>query len=338
MKITRSFSYSALRRLLACIIAVPSIGVTACETAAPSQTPDAETVDTTPDVADLVAPDDGTESDVPEADTLALDTDAGQDALPSPTAEAVLAEGEALFFRALAGETELRQSAIATLKAGLALDPDHGRGQLLYGMANLSAVAEDGDLLAAINGLPALERAIALIPDDPRIPGWLGTVRVGMARAMNNPTILQTAIDDMIAAADAFPEFNNASLAIAFSKLPLDTPYPQMAIDRLLAIAECAADESVCQNTTKVPHNNEGALMLFGDVYARVGDKTSALYYYDLALTSPDAATWTYATVAREEFIDAIDERIARFLDDDPDNDPQFFSEGRYACVGCHAP
>lgn len=291
------------------------------------------------DVADVVgvaevsgAPDTVAPEDTAEVAETAQPVDT--DETPDP-AEALIAEGEALFFRALAGETELRAAAIETLADGLAHNPDHARGQLLYGMANLSAVAEDGNMMAVLKAQPALDKALELNPDDKRIPGWIGTVKVGGARVLN--TGLDEAIAYMIEAADAFPEFNNVSLAIAFGRLPLDTPWPQMAIDRLHATADCGGDFDVCRNTEKVPHNNEGALMLFGDVHARVGDLAKARYYYELALASPDAATWRYAGEA-QKVLDALEDRVALYLDEDPANDPVFFAEGRFACVACHAP
>jgi hypothetical protein len=273
--------------------------------------------------------------DVSEGDATADGSDIATDT--AATARALTAEGEALFFRAMAGELTLRKTAIDKLAAGLALDPEQARGQLVYGMALLSAVAEDGDLFSALKAGPALEKAMQLAPEDLRIPGWLGTIKVGTARALNQPEALDDAIAFMIAATDAYPEFNSVSLAIALSHLPLDTIYPQMAIDRLVGTADCAANLDVCKNTAKVPHNNEGALMLFGDVYARIGDAENARHFYTLALTSPDAATWKYAPQA-QAVLDDLDHRIDLYLDADPANDPLFFAEGRVACVGCHAP
>lgn len=287
------------------------------------------------DAADTSAGDAG-DVGAGDASDVGAETDADTSD-PAATARALTAEGEALFFRAMAGELTLRKTAIDKLAAGLALDPEQARGQLVYGMALLSAVAEDGDLFSALKAGPALEKAMQLAPEDRRIPGWLGTIKVGTARALNQPEALDEAIAFVIAATDAYPEFNSVSLAIALSHLPLDTIYPQMAIDRLMATADCAANLDVCKNTAKVPHNNEGALMLFGDVYARIGDAENARHFYTLALTSPDAATWKYATHA-QAVLDDLDHRIDLYLDADPSNDPLFFAEGRVACVACHAP
>lgn len=330
---------------MTCTTAALLFALAACDGAEPAATPDAEIAEVAEDTDNAEVTEIAEDTEVAEDTEIAEDTGIAEDTSPADTAAetdapadpaaALIAEGEALFFRALAGETALRAEAIDTLAAGLAVDPEHARGQLLYGMAQLSAVAEDGNLFAALQAQPALEKAMALAPEDLRIVGWLGTVKVGAARALGIG--LDEAIAFMIDAADAYPEFNNVSLAIAFGRFPLDTPYPQMAIDRLLAVADCGSDHDVCRNTARVPHNNEGALMLFGDVYARVGDRDKARYYYELALASPDAATWDYAGDA-QAVLDDLDERIDLYLDADPLNDPLFFAEGRVACVACHAP
>jgi len=273
---------------------------------------------------------DATTSDSAEAEVADVDPEVA-------AGRALLDEAEALMWRALGGDTSVRAEAIATFEEGLAVLPDDPRGSLLYGMTLLSAAAEDNDIAAALAAGPALEHAIAVNPDDRRIPGWLGTIKVGVARFTGDEATLQGAIDFMIAAADAYPEFNNVSLAIALSHLPLDTPYPTMAKERLLAIVDCAQTVDVCRNNPRAPHNTEGSLMLFGDVHARLGETANARAYYEAALASPGAATWDYAGDA-QAIVDDLDGRVARYLDADASNDPLFFAEGRTSCVGCHAP
>ena len=338
-------------------IAGALIALVGCDDGTPAETRDAEVVDvsgadqieeaSSPDATpDTSAPDTAiADTDVADtsADTTAdtatpettVDTTAETETTANPLADQLLVDGEALFFRAMAGETNLRTEAILKLSTGVSMSPDSARGQLMYGMALLSSVAEDGNVFAALSAQPALEKAMALAPEDLRIPGWLGTVKVGAARALNSG--VAEAVAFMIQAADLFPEFNNVSLAIGFGRLPLDTPYPQMAVDRLMATADCGGELDVCRNTTRVPHNNEGALMLFGDVHARIGDHAQARYYYELALASPDAATWDYADEA-QAVLDDLDNRVDLYLDADPANDPVFFAEGKVACVACHAP
>jgi tetratricopeptide (TPR) repeat protein len=254
---------------------------------------------------------------------------------PQTEGELLLEEGEALYFRALDGETELRGEAIAVLEQGMALEPEHGRGSLMYAMALLSALAEDLDITVVTRIEPAFERAIALNPDDARIPGWLGTVRVRMAQTLGNDEALDDAIAFMIDAADAFPEFNNFSLALAFARLPRSTPYPEMALDRLEAILDCGDTYDVCRNTDLVPHNVEGSLMTFGDVHARLGHIEEATAYYEAALHTPDSHRWAYRSTA-QQFLDDVEARVAAMSSDTPDEPPQWFSEGATSCVGCH--
>lgn len=264
-------------------------------------------------------------------------SDAGvPDAGPEEDAEALIAEGEALLWRALAGETSIRRQAIRTLERGLALSPDHPRGSLMYGMALLSAIAEDFDVTYLDRAEAAMLHAIEVNPDDPRIPGWLGTLRVASANVLGTEQELTEAADYMIAAADEWPDFNNFSLAVAFIPLSHDTPYPQMALDRLLAIEDCGMRTDVCTNDN-IPHNEEGSMMTFGDAYARLGHVEEARTYYGLALASPTASTWAYREQA-QEILDGVEDRAARWTNDDPSDDPTPFSAGPTSCVGCHAP
>jgi tetratricopeptide (TPR) repeat protein len=249
--------------------------------------------------------------------------------------ELLLEEGEALFYRALAGEKELRGPAIDALEEGMRLEPEHGRGSLMYAMALLSALAEDLNFLVLGQVEPAFERAIVLNPDDARIPGWLGTVQVRTATVLGNEAELEQAIAAMIEAADAYPEFNNFSLALAFARLPLSTPYPQMALDRLLSILDCADTHDVCQNTPLVPHNVEGSLMTIGDVYARLGHLDEARAHYEAALATSDSARWAHRATA-ELYLANIEDRVANMATDEPSEPPPWFSEGPTSCVGCH--
>ncbi len=252
---------------------------------------------------------------------------------PDP-AEVRLAEGEALLTRALGGEVELRRDAIRLLKEATELDADHPRAHLMYGMALLSALAEETDLRAALRVEAVLTRAIELAPDDLRIPGWLAIYRVRFSQMIGTEEAKQAAIDEMIAAADLYPDFNNFSLAISFIGLPLDTPYPAMAVERMEAILDCGDRVDVCRNTALVPFNIQGSMATLGDMYARVGDREHALAAYDLALERDGGEDWLFRDIVEARKTD-IDERIAAYLDDDP-IDPMTFAEGATACVGCH--
>jgi tetratricopeptide (TPR) repeat protein len=255
---------------------------------------------------------------------------AGADADP---AELLVELGIARCQATLAGDTGGRQEALDTLVEAAAAAPESARVRIYLGMCSLAAVVEDGNFAAVANVEPALTEAIALDPDDRRIPGWLGVYKVNLAAVLGDG--LPEAIAYMQAAADAYPEFNNVSLAIAFAPLPLESGYPAMAISALEAIEGCGATDPRCRNSDAVPHNVAGSLMLFGDVHARVGDAATAATYYQAALDDEAAATWPYRAEAQAALDDVV-ARAAAWSDADPANDPIFFAGGPHACRGCH--
>lgn len=264
--------------------------------------------------------------------------DAAAAADAAPTDPPVVAAAIALCYEALQGDTSKRGDALDALKAATEAEPDSARAFLFLGMCSLSALAEDTNLLVANDVLPALERAYELDPTDLRIPGWIGSVKVRMATLpiIGSEEAEVEAIAYMIAAADLYPDFNNVSLAIAFSAgFGLDTPYPQMAIDRLEAITACVATDPACTNLPTARHNVQGSMMLFADVYARIGDAAQARQYYELALASEGADTWPYRADA-ETALAELDDRIERFTDGNSFNDPTFFALGQHSCRGCH--
>ena len=81
--------------------------------------------------------------------------------------------------------------------------------------------------------------------------------------------------------------------------------------------------------------NMIGSAMLFGDVYARVGDKTSASSYYTAALSAPSSSNWLLRADAQAA-LDGLDARAAAWTDADPANDPAFFLSGKRTCTACH--
>lgn len=238
-------------------------------------------------------------------------------------------------YATLHGDTSGRAQAIALLEAATAAHPDNARAHLFLGMCSLAALAEDNDVTALSKILPALERAQELAPEDTRIPGWIGTVKVQTAVVLHDDAGLAAAIDEMIAAADLDPQFNNVSLAIAFATLPIDTPYPQMAVDRLDAIKDCGATDERCRDNAAAPHNVPGSGMLFGDVYARIGDATTARTYYEAAMAADSAGSWA-AQADAQAILDGVDARAAAWADTDTTNDPAFFLSGARTCTGCH--
>src|SRR5579883_2141381 len=119
----------------------------------------------------------------------------------------------ARLYDVLGGDVANRESVIADLKAVTLAEPQDGRAFLLYGMAMLSALAEDNDANYVAEVDPALQTGKTLLPDDERIPGWIGILHVQLAVVLNGPDttnpMVKAAIDELTMAADLYPDFND---------------------------------------------------------------------------------------------------------------------------------
>ena len=93
----------------------------------------------------------------------------------------------------------------------------------------------------------------------------------------------------------------------------------------------------LCGNEGLAPHNAEGALLVFGDVYAKGGDLATAQSWYNLAKlvgqANPDP--WAFQSVADDRAATAA-ARVALYQDADPSNDPPVIGAGPEACAVCH--
>jgi hypothetical protein len=91
----------------------------------------------------------------------------------------------------------------------------------------------------------------------------------------------------------------------------------------------------ICANAGFAPRNVQGALTLFGDLYAKAGDVAKAKMWYDLVALFPDTATWNFRAALQERKADPA-ARIALYADADSSNDPPIIGAGPEACAVCH--
>jgi hypothetical protein len=100
----------------------------------------------------------------------------------------------------------------------------------------------------------------------------------------------------------------------------------------------------VCGNVGMAPHNIEGALLLFGDLYAK-GDILDDPYGFRGArnlyrLVNGFAATFEWKPAFRALAADRLataDARVALYQDGDPTNDPLLIGNGPgETCATCH--
>src|SRR5262249_51173789 len=91
----------------------------------------------------------------------------------------------------------------------------------------------------------------------------------------------------------------------------------------------------ICANAGFAPHNVQGALTLFGDIYVKHGDLAAARTWYTIASAFPGADTWPFKAISADRLAN-IAMRIDSYRDADPSNDPPLIGAGREACVVCH--
>jgi len=269
---------------------------------------------------------------------------------PTPTATpqgGSAAAGETAFYETLLGVADRNEEALTHLSAAVAQDPQDGRSWFLKGMTHLwrlarvwTDVENPGDFVAAeiVPAREALEHAVPLVPEDTRIPGFHGAARY------NEGIIL----DDAAIAADGLRLMREAmSLNFLFNSFDFvgtvpfvvrgDDPLMAESLDYLerglMMIDQCTP--RICGNEGYAPHNGEGTFVLFGDLYAKAGNRARALEFYSVSETLGAGGNWRYKDLLAERIRD-IDLRIALYTDAERGNDPPLIGQGPEACSYCH--
>ena len=237
------------------------------------------------------------------------------------------------------------------LLSAVAEVPTDGRAWFLKGMFHMyrqsqtldynnptQFVLDEVDLAEA-----ALAEAVPLLPADTRIPGFLGSATYVGGITHNDAARTQLSLDRMRDAIVLYPLFNIFNFAGTVG-LYVDNTDPLFAesisyVDLGLE-SGCSPfnDGEVCGNVGRAPHNVEGSMMLFGDLYAKAGDSAAALTAYQLGITIDDLDTiphlWRAELDAR---VTNLATRVALYQDADPLNDPLIIGEGNYEnCLYCH--
>jgi len=257
------------------------------------------------------------------------------------------AAGEAAFFDTIWGDAPRDAEAGELLEKAVA-KRDDGRAEFLLGMLHLwrSAVA-DGDipsrLALADFAQPHLDRAAELLPEDSRIPGFRAAVTYSRGLVHGDQALIDQGLEQIDAAIEANPLFNSFDLFAIAPVLP-QAPSSDFYQNRLLGLVDYVIDSpvclndwpEVCGNAGMAPHNLEGTLLLFADLYAKGGRLAEATQWYSIARS--------FAVQNGAYFVDELDERVATvgarvaaYGDDDPANDPPLMDGGIGFCPYCHA-
>ncbi|MBI3784454.1 MAG: hypothetical protein HY270_13745 [Deltaproteobacteria bacterium] len=278
----------------------------------------------------------------------------GNDSEPSTTgfsAEELAARGEEAFFDTLGGVAERTAEAISDLSAAVAKNPSDGHSQFHLGMIHLfrfaqsvsdyqsaSTIEKDDVSLAQ----KALEAAVPLLPDDRRVPGFRAAATYMLGVVTHDQAGIDQGLQQLRDAYALFPEFNSFDFiatvgAVVSAKDPLYQEVLQILGDPLMASCTPFNEPKLCGNFGKAPHNVEGALILFGDLFAKGGNLVKAKGYYNLAKTPFASAggPWRFQSLVQQR-LDTVKQRIALYQDDDPSNDPPLVGYHEEACAVCH--
>jgi tetratricopeptide (TPR) repeat protein len=240
---------------------------------------------------------------------------------------------------------EDREAVTAGLAEAAEDHPDEEEFALLHGLAALWRLAEPtpdeeddmaGLITAAFTARDELERAYELCPTDHRLPAWLGPILVNTGRATSDQATIDEGLAVLQQGIDHYPSFVLFSKLLIFAQDHKDSDDFQGALDALMEnIMVCGDEDPACNNNPRAAHNREGALVFMGDVLAKSGDRAMALETYELALEEPDYGSWDYKELLAER-IEKLDDRIASFDNDAPEDDFQSAWSSTYQCSVCH--
>ena len=250
---------------------------------------------------------------------------------------------EAAFFDALNSHPERRLEALEQVRRRVTQVPDDARAVLLLGTAHLWIAAEkhppsrEQVMEHLVLARHYLERAAQLNPADDRIPSWLLSVELALARSEGREADATASLAKLLEHAQRDPCFHSVAYAINVWDGPRERPQLAQAQKLLEAAAACNAEDPSVRNMSRWPHNVQGFLVGLSDVALKRGDRARALASLVTAESWPGSESWPHLSQVqqrRREF----EERAARFADDDASNDPAFIFErgGPVSCSSCH--
>lgn len=253
------------------------------------------------------------------------------------------------------------------LDAAAQIAPDRADVNLLRGHARLWRLSEWGrdpsqdtsEIPAiALTARAAFEAAAELAPDDHRVPGWLGPLKIAIGNATTDDALIAEGHSDIDAGVAAYPEFNLFVRALVRANAPRGSAELDEAVEAMwqtldacvgepvdrdnldyapyLDLETATGTKRVCWNDEKARHNFEGFFLYFGDMLVKAGDPATATAAYQSAQLSSTYATWPYRTELEARIGNAA-ARDALYADADPSNDPEIVAASSHQCAACHA-
>ena len=262
------------------------------------------------------------------------------------------------------GDPSTIDATLEALDRALAARPDGGFENFYAGTFRIWKLSEGslglGDILRTPNladeTLDRLGRARMLMPDDFRVPGFLGLAQVNAGNLSSDDAMLQKGLATLDQAIAQFPAYGHYLRAMSTSGLAKDSALFRGAVDDMAALTKaCVLTESdgevayvypsgptaapsphVCLNDGIVPHVWEGIFITFGDLALKSGASPARVRaLYRSAQTSPTYASWPFAKLL-EQRLARVDSDVKLYADDNPLNDPEIWATEGHICTGCH--
>ena len=200
--------------------------------------------------------------------------------------------------------------------------------------------------------------AAHLAPDDARIQGWLASTVMAEGNVHRDEKLTRRGYFDLMAAKDAWPEFNLFTAGYVLSQLPITAGRFKDAVDYQWQTLDLCAGERidrarpeyaqvmsketttgrdrVCWNSWIAPHNFEGYFLNMGDMLVKQGNVETARRVYGLAKLSRTYGEWPYRSVLADRIAQAP-ENVALFRDERPGEKTRvMIIHSTFACTGCH--
>ena len=288
----------------------------------------------------------------------------GADRIVTRKPSAAAAAGEAGFWQVLHGVDHSPENQARTLVAlakAAKRDRKDGRPPFLLGMLHLyrfgqATVRYDAATTAARDELVAATEAFAtalpLLWDgthgDSRVPGFVAAADFTLGIVDGDAARQAKGLADLKAAVAVNDFFNVFDLIPVVQALPPTDPRFAEVFGLLAgyvgdpATLGCVGTQpEICADAGLAPRNVAGALMLFGDVFAKAATLDPA--YVAQAETWYAIASIGASATPGYRFADAVTarlghaaERAALYQDDDATNDPPIIGAGPEACAVCH--
>ena len=274
---------------------------------------------------------------------------------------AAAAAGEDAFWdvlHATNGSTARQDAALALLRKATRREPRDGRSHFLLAMLHLYRFGQATTRFDQVSDFAraelaaahaAFDRAVPLLWDgtagDSRVPGFAAATRYTHGLVIGDDALRDEGLAELATAVAANQFFNVFDYIPVAQAAPAGSPLFATVfteVDDYLSdpdtLACIATQPEICGNAGLAPHNAEGALLLFGDLYAKAGELTQAQSWYGLAsaLGAAGAVPWSFQTVADDRLATAT-ARVALYQDADPSNDPPVIGAAAEACSVCHA-